>query len=105
MNSSKPPPRSGWNWRPSQRTPTAALASGRGACSTAPAKPDAPSSPWSSGPALPLARLEPGVAVLGEQLVVAGGFAPSGSAGSLAITTQIDVLDTTTCASLSATTC
>jgi hypothetical protein len=83
----------------------AALASVVAACSSAPATPDAPSSPWSSGPALPLARLEPGVATLGQQLVVAGGFAPSGTGGSLVITAQIDVIDTINCASLSAATC
>src|SRR5205807_1988658 len=38
-------------------------------------------------------------------LVVAGGFAPSGTGGSLEITARVDVLDTTQCASLAAATC
>lgn len=41
---------------------------------------------------------------LGEQLVVAGGFAPV-AAGGLEITTQIDLLDTTQCASVTLLSC
>jgi N-acetylneuraminic acid mutarotase len=68
----------------------AALAS-LAACGSAPG-PDAPTVAWLSGPNLPLARLEPGVTALGQQLVVLGGFAPDG-AGGLTITKQVDVLD------------
>jgi hypothetical protein len=62
------------------------------ACSNPPKTPDAPSSPWSLGPPLPVPRLEPGVASLGQQLVVLGGFDTDLSAG-LDITMRVDVLD------------
>ena len=55
---------------------------------------DAPSSPWSTGPMLPLPRLEPGVTALGQSLVVLGGFSDTLMNG-LPITDQVDVLDTT----------
>jgi hypothetical protein len=80
----------------------ALLAALLAACTTPP--PAKPLPAWSQGPALPLARLEPGVTALGQQLVVAGGFAPSAS-GGLAITGEIDLLDTTTCADPTAASC
>jgi len=66
------------------------------ACSSTPAKPDAPSSAWSLGPTLPLPRIEPGVTSLGLQLVVLGGF-DTGQAAGLDVTKQVDTLDTGTC--------
>src|SRR5438132_1481261 len=48
--------------------------------------PDA--SPWSAGPTLPGARLEPGVAALGDRLVVAGGFDVG-----IKIVPEVDVLE------------
>lgn len=57
---------------------------------------DAPASAaWSQGPTMPRRRLEPGVAVLGTNLVVIGGFDTTVVEG-LHITDAIDVLDTTT---------
>ncbi len=43
-------------------------------CSSPPTPLDAPRTPWVEGPELPGPRLEPGVAALGQQLVVLGGF-------------------------------
>ena len=63
------------------------------ACSSPAAKPDAPSSPWSSGPDLPLARLESGVTALGQRVAVVGGFDTDQAAG-LDVTKRADVLDT-----------
>jgi hypothetical protein len=57
--------------------------------------PDAPPPAWSQGPALPGPRLEPGVTAVGDQLVVLGGFYQSVEQG-LGITTEVDVLDTST---------
>src|SRR5436309_4028403 len=54
---------------------------------------DAPSSPWSMGPMLPMPRLEPGVTALGQRLVLVGGFVDNLMAG-LPITDAVDVLDT-----------
>ena len=53
---------------------------------------DAPTSPWSQGPDVPTARLEPGVTALGERVVVVGGFATGVMAGNM-ITTHVDVFD------------
>lgn len=72
------------------------------ACTTTPVAKPLPA--WSEGPALPLARLEPGVTAMGEQLVVAGGFAPSGG-GGIDITAEIDLLDTTGCNDPTAASC
>jgi len=63
------------------------------ACSTPAPTPDAPSSPWSRGPVIPVKRLEPGVTALGQRLVVLGGFDTDQQAG-LDVTTRVDVLDT-----------
>jgi N-acetylneuraminic acid mutarotase len=63
------------------------------ACSSPAAPPDAPSSPWSSGPDLPLARLESGVTALGQRVAVVGGFDTDQTAG-LDVTKRADVLDT-----------
>ena len=70
----------------------AALAPTCDAKCEAPAVPDARSSAWSLGPALPRRALEPGVAALGQSVVVAGGFASSASEG-LEITARVDALD------------
>ncbi|MCE9579780.1 MAG: hypothetical protein K8W52_42075 [Deltaproteobacteria bacterium] len=59
-----------------------------GACGTSDHSPDAVTSPWQPGPALPGPRLEPGVAALGDRLALVGGF----DAG-LSIVTRADVLD------------
>lgn len=66
------------------------------ACSSAPAKPDAPTSAWSKGPPLPLPRIEAGVAAMGQMLIVVGGFDTGQSAG-LDVTKQVDWLDTSMC--------
>ena len=50
-------------------------------------------SAWRSGPAIPARRLEPGVAVLGTRVIVAGGFDTTVTEG-LDITKRVDVLDT-----------
>ena len=50
---------------------------------------DAPSSPWSVGPSVPVPRLEPGVAALGQSIVVLGGLT-SGSD----VTARVDEYDT-----------
>jgi N-acetylneuraminic acid mutarotase len=63
------------------------------ACSSPAALPDAPSSPWSSGPDLPLARLESGVTALGQRVAVVGGFDTDQAAG-LDVTKRADLLDT-----------
>ncbi len=54
--------------------------------------PDAPASAWSLGPTMPRRALEPGVAALGLQLVVAGGFDTSAREG-LEITARVDAFD------------
>jgi hypothetical protein len=66
-----------------------------GACSSPAPLPDAPSSPWSTGPTLPVPRLEPGVTALGQRVAVVGGFDTSQTAG-LDVTTRVDVFDTFT---------
>jgi N-acetylneuraminic acid mutarotase len=63
------------------------------ACSSPAALPDAPSSPWSMGPDLPVARLESGVTALGQRVAVVGGFDTDQAAG-LDVTKRADVLDT-----------
>jgi hypothetical protein len=64
-----------------------------GACPAKPAPPDARASAWSLGTAMPRRALEPGVAALGLELVVAGGFDTSLAEG-LDITDRVDVYDT-----------
>ena len=54
---------------------------------------DAPSSPWSQGPNLPVPRLEPGVTAMGQNVVVIGGFDTDQQAG-LDVTKRVDVFDT-----------
>jgi hypothetical protein len=56
------------------------------------APPDGPSSAWGLGPALPRPALEPGVALLGQQIVVAGGF-DTGVTEGLDVTAEIDAFD------------
>src|SRR3569833_407722 len=63
------------------------------ACSSPAALPDAPSSPSSTGPVLPVARLESGVAALGQRVAVVGGFDTDHAAG-LDVTKRADALDT-----------
>ncbi len=65
------------------------------ACSSPGPHVDAPSSPWTQGPDLPdeVPRLEPGVTMLGDRLVVLGGFDTDLQAG-LDITKRVDVYDT-----------
>ena len=53
---------------------------------------DAPPSPWSLGPALPGPQLEPGVAALGQRVVVAGGFYQNQQQG-LGITRDVVAFD------------
>lgn len=60
--------------------------------SSSPARPDAPTSPWSQGPDVPAPRLEPGVTALGQRVVVVGGFDTDLMAG-LDITKRVDVYD------------
>jgi N-acetylneuraminic acid mutarotase len=70
-----------------------AVALGLAACSPTTHISDAPSSVWTTGPALPVPRFEPGVTALGVQLVVAGGYTSQGS--GVTLTTQVDILDVT----------
>jgi N-acetylneuraminic acid mutarotase len=72
----------------------AAAGVGVAACASTPASPDAPSSAWSLGPTMPRRALEPGVAALGQQVVVAGGFDTSLPEG-LDITARVDTYDPT----------
>jgi hypothetical protein len=59
------------------------------ACSSAPEHAvDAPTSAWRLGPVMPRAARDPGVALLGQQIVVAGGFDASGQ-----LTTRVDAFD------------
>jgi hypothetical protein len=62
------------------------------ACSSPVPHNDAPSSPWSEGPELPGPRLEPGVAALGQRLVVVGGFDQNVAQG-LRITMDVAMFD------------
>jgi N-acetylneuraminic acid mutarotase len=72
----------------------AGLAAVFAACGNTPAPlPDAPSSPWSAGPAIPLKRLESGVTALGQSVAVVGGFDTDQQAG-LDVTTRVDLFDT-----------
>jgi hypothetical protein len=65
-----------------------------GACSSAVDRPDAPSSAWSLGPAVPRRVLDAGVAALGLRVVVAGGYTV-GPADGLDVSARVDVFDTT----------
>ncbi len=67
------------------------------ACSSPGKHVDAPSSAWSQGPDLAdeVPRLEPGVAALGQRMVVVGGFDSDLQAG-LDITKRVDVYDVAT---------
>lgn len=54
---------------------TLALVAGAAACDdNDPKLPDGPGTAWQLGPTMPRPALEPGVGVLGQQVVVAGGF-------------------------------
>jgi len=57
--------------------------------------PDAPTSAWSLASTMPRRALEPGVATLGQRVVIAGGFDTSLGEG-LDITARVDVFDTAT---------
>jgi hypothetical protein len=72
-----------------------AVLAAAGACSwfDLPAAPDAATSAWSAGPAMPRRALDPGVTALGLELVVAGGFDTRAAAGQ-DITSRVDVYDT-----------
>ena len=70
----------------------ATLAVAAGGCASNPATPDAPSSAWQLGPAMPRPALHPGVALLGQQVVVAGGF-DRGAAEGLDATARVDGFD------------
>src|SRR5690349_13354771 len=59
------------------------------------AHPDAPTTAWSLGPTMPRRALAPGVAALGQQLIVAGGFDTSVREG-LDITARVDAFDPAT---------
>ena len=65
------------------------------ACGNSPAPPtiDAPTSAWSTGPVIPVPRLESGVTALGQSVVVVGGFDTDQQAG-LDVTKRVDVFDT-----------
>jgi len=65
---------------------------GLAACDSAPPLPDAGTTAWHLGPAMPRKALEPGVAALGQQVVVLGGFDTSQRDG-LDITARVDVYD------------
>ena len=65
---------------------------GSGACAPShPSVPDAPSGPWSAI-TMPRAALEPGVAALGTQVVMLGGF-DTGLEAGLHISQEVDVYD------------
>ena len=70
-----------------------ALVVAAGGCASNPATPDAPSSAWQLGPAMPRPALHPGVALLGQQVVVAGGF--DSAAGVTARVDGFDISDAT----------
>ncbi|MFT3694841.1 MAG: kelch repeat-containing protein [Kofleriaceae bacterium] len=55
--------------------------------------PDAPASPWSSGPDIPVPRLESGVTAIGQSVAVVGGFDTDQVAG-LDVTKRVDLFDT-----------
>ncbi len=62
------------------------------ACSSPPTPADSSRAPWTEGPELPGPRLEPGVAALGQQLVVLGGFDQNLAQG-LRITNDVIAFD------------
>jgi len=62
-------------------------------CASNPTLTDAPVSAWSPGPVMPRKALDPGVAVFGQLVVVAGGF-DTGAADGLDITARVDAFDT-----------
>jgi hypothetical protein len=64
-----------------------------GAC-RAQALPDAATTPWTAGQALPRAAQQPGVTARGLDLIVAGGYDLT-PAGALEITARVDAYDTT----------
>jgi hypothetical protein len=72
--------------------PLAALATVLAAC-RAQALPDAATTPWAIGMAMPRAAQQPGVTARGLDVIVAGGYDLS-PAGALEITARVDVLDT-----------
>lgn len=55
--------------------------------------PDAPASPWSSGPEIPVPRLEAGVTAIGQSVAVVGGF-DTDQVNGLDVTTRVDLFDT-----------
>ncbi|HEY0255178.1 MAG TPA: hypothetical protein VGC41_26805, partial [Kofleriaceae bacterium] len=57
------------------------------------ALPDAPASPWSTAPEIPVPRLESGVTAIGQSVAVVGGFDTNQQAG-LDVTTRVDLFDT-----------
>ncbi|HET7505542.1 MAG TPA: hypothetical protein VFK02_31195 [Kofleriaceae bacterium] len=63
-------------------------------CASNPGSHDGPQSAWQLGPAMPRRALDPGVAMLGQELVVAGGF-DTGAAEGLDITARVDAFDVT----------
>jgi hypothetical protein len=74
--------------------PLAALAPAvLGAC-RAQALPDAATTPWTIGMAMPRSAQQPGVTANGLDVIVAGGYDLT-PAGALEITARVDVLDTT----------
>lgn len=64
-----------------------------GAC-RAQALPDAATTPWTVGPAMPRHAQQPGVTARGLDVIVAGGYDLT-PAGALEITARVDVFDTT----------
>lgn len=66
---------------------------GAAGCEKTAAGPDAPISAWIQGPAMPRRALAPGVAALGVELVVAGGF-DTGAVEGQGITPRVDAFDT-----------
>jgi len=57
-----------------------------------PSAPDARQSAWSTGPDVPRPVLAAGVAALGLEIAVAGGF-DTGGAGAMNVTAEVDVFD------------
>ena len=67
------------------------------ACSDSPAACDGPCdaqprTAWQQGPAMPRRALDPGVVVLGQQIIVAGGF-DTGASEGLHVTTRVEAFD------------
>lgn len=69
----------------------ASVSAASGGCGDDGTGPIDPMGPWSRGPELPAARLEPGLAALDGELIVAGGFGPG-----LAIERSVLALDPVT---------